>query len=202
VAAATASLPWVLFSYLLVVLVAYVVTRRYAPPEVPAQLQGEALLAVGLFLAQALERFLEPFSRWAGATTVAEGAGISASKNKLRLARDRAMAAAARAAMDIDSTAASAAATTAAKAQAAYDQFRANAAVSLWSLGCVIGMILAASIHLRLLAAVGATVPASLDVVISGIAIGSATKPLHDLIEALKESKKKNDAAAAGDTGS
>lgn len=153
-------------------------------------MKAEAVLAVGLFLSQGLERLLEPASAFAGSKPTKPG------KKVLAAELDRAFAAAENAATTGASDAAEKA-KAAADAKAAVDQYRANLALVLWGVAVVLGIVLAATVKLHLLAAVGADVSVRWDVLISGIAIGSATKPLHDLIQALGASKKKAEAAPA-----
>ncbi len=96
----------------------------------------------------------------------------------------------------------------AAKHQAAVDRSRANRTVVLWAVASVLGMALSAVLGLYLLHAVGlqddligldgrvtgglgsaAGVRHALDLLVTGLAIGGGTKPLHDLIQNLQEAK-------------
>jgi hypothetical protein len=101
-----------------------------------------------------------------------------------------------------------AALTTVAEKQAAVEQRRANRTVVLWAVASVLGMALSGVLGLNLLHAVGlqddlvgldgrvtggltsaAGVRHALDLLVTGLAIGGGTKPLHDLIQNLQEAK-------------
>jgi len=100
----------------------------------------------------------------------------------------------------------------AAAAQAELDQRRADKAVAYWALATILGLLLSATLGLYLLHIVGlrsdglaadgtwtagignaAGIRHMLDLLVTGLAIGGGTKPLHDLIsnlQATKTSKK------------
>jgi hypothetical protein len=100
----------------------------------------------------------------------------------------------------------------AAAAQAELDQRRADKAIAYWALASVLGLLLSATLGLYLLHIVGlrddglatdgtwaggalsaAGIRHMLDLLVTGLAIGGGTKPLHDLIsnlQATKDSKK------------
>ena len=82
------------------------------------------------------------------------------------------------------------AADVAAAAQAAVEEERANSAVIMWALASFLGVLISAFLGLGLLHTVGVQdAPKWLDVVVTGLAIGGGTKPLHDLIGNLQASK-------------
>jgi hypothetical protein len=100
----------------------------------------------------------------------------------------------------------------AAAAQAELEQRRADKAIAFWALATVLGLLLSATLGLYLLHIVGlqddglagdgtwasgalsaAGIRHMLDLLVTGLAIGGGTKPLHDLISNLqagKDSKK------------
>jgi hypothetical protein len=100
----------------------------------------------------------------------------------------------------------------AAAAQAELDQRRADKAVAYWELATVLGLLLSATLGIYLLHIVGlrsdglgkdgiwaagpvgaAGIRHMIDLLVTGLAIGGGTKPLHDLIsnlQAAKTSKK------------
>lgn len=97
---------------------------------------------------------------------------------------------------------------TAAQKQAAVDRSRSNRTVVLWAVASVLGMVLSGVLGLYLLHAVGlqddlvgidgrlaggwgsaAGLRHALDLLVTGLAIGGGTKPLHDLIQNLQEAK-------------
>ena len=96
----------------------------------------------------------------------------------------------------------------AAAAQAELDQRRADKAVAYWALASVLGLLLSATLGLYLLHIVGlrgdglapngiwaagilsaAGIRHVLDLLVTGLAIGGGTKPLHDLISNLQAAK-------------
>jgi hypothetical protein len=100
----------------------------------------------------------------------------------------------------------------AAAAQAELEQRRADKGIAFWALATVLGLLLSAALGLYLLHIVGlqddglardgtwtsgamsaAGIRHMLDLLVTGLAIGGGTKPLHDLIsnlQAAKDSKK------------
>jgi hypothetical protein len=100
----------------------------------------------------------------------------------------------------------------AAAAQAELDQRRADKAVAYWALASVLGLLVSATLGLYLLHVVGlrgdgmaadgtwaggilsaAGIRHMLDILVTGLAIGGGSKPLHDLIgnlQAAKDNKK------------
>jgi hypothetical protein len=82
----------------------------------------------------------------------------------------------------------------AAVAQARVDRARSNRGVFLWAAATVIATCLCAALGVFLLRTVvtaDADPSRVLDLVITGLAIGAGTKPLHDLIEQSKAAKEK-----------
>jgi|GEM_PF-2275430 len=58
--------------------------------------------------------------------------------------------------------------------------------ISLWALACAMGIIISWYLNLGLIhQTTGAVLPYPLDPILTGLAIGSGTKPLHDILEAL-----------------
>lgn len=70
-------------------------------------------------------------------------------------------------------------------------QTKANRAVLISALAFVLAVLLCENLGLYLLQAVGATdVSGNLDVVITALAIGGGSKPLHDLIKSIEKVKE------------
>jgi hypothetical protein len=70
-------------------------------------------------------------------------------------------------------------------------QSKANRAVIFGALGFLLAIIAAESMHLYFVSAVGAMdVNANLDVLITALAIGGGTKPLHDAIKRIEKAKE------------
>lgn len=146
-------------------------------PLVPAA--GISVFAPLFILAQAIERFIEPFSTFLGAAK-AEGE----QQNKRQ---PDAMKAVYEAITAND-------AELAAKQQTVVDQIRKNKAVIAWGIASLLGMVLCGSLGVFILSAAGfAGVPEWADILISGLAVGSGTKPLHDLISNIQKSKEQKD---------
>jgi len=170
-------------------------------------------------VAQALERFLEPVSRWINAQTVAQ------TKRSLKDARERKSAARAsmRTALGLDLSRLSAeqadpfvaapsneaqARADEQQAETTLDRIRANRAVGFWAGASILAFLVSATLGLYLLQAVAVAVDNppgwlnAFDVLVTGLVIGAGTKPLHDLIARIEKSKENADPATqprAGD---
>ena len=137
-------------------------------------------------LAQAIERVMEPFSNLVGAEDKSSASSNSTrlSKNRLITKRDIAVANARSAPTDNNAQAL-------AERQTRLDQCRANSSVVLWGAGSALALVLVGAVGLLMLPLVGVRgAPPALDILITGLAIGGGTKPLHDLIVNIKKSKE------------
>jgi hypothetical protein len=133
----------------------------------PAVQLAEGVAAFALFYvaAQAIERVIEPI------------ASMDPVKKRRQNARDQALAAAA----------SGGSAEAAAVAQGALDQWRANRAVLLWAIATILGMFASAKLGLYMVSALVEVDPnVHLDILVTGLAIGGGTKPLHDLVTKLQ----------------
>lgn len=212
-------------AYVLVVVAAAIAAAivRARNPGMPVATAGVNVFA-GLYVAaQAIERTLEPMREWLGdplkkvesptegeatdATTAGSAATTKGARKSdlqyvrnlaIKQAREKTAAAAADTADPAARSAAENAAGVAAAAQAAVEEERANSAVIMWALASFLGIVIAAWVGLGLLHTVGVQdAPRWVDVVVTGLAIGGGTKPLHDLIGNLQASKEsKSDPAA------
>ena len=82
------------------------------------------------------------------------------------------------------------AADTAALSQSVLERIRRNTVVIAWGIASAAGMLACGAFGIRLLNAIGFQgVPAFWDIAITGLAVGSGTKPLHDLISTLQKTK-------------
>ena len=127
----------------------------------------------GLFiLALAIERALEPFSRKLGPDTA-----------KRKHARDRALA----------SPPAHGTAGHAARCQSAVDRSRRLTAVVTWGVATGVAFLLCAQLNITLLQAVRANgsgqPPFWADLLVTGLAVGAGTKPLHDLVSSIEHGR-------------
>jgi hypothetical protein len=135
---------------------------------------GISVFAPLYILAQAIERFIEPFTGWIKAApegTAKETKAGAAAKVSQALVNH-----------EIDK---------AAQWQAVVDKIRRNTAVIAWGIASFLGIVLCGLFGLYMLRLVGFTsVPKQVDLVISGLAVGSGTKPLHDLIANVQQAKE------------
>jgi hypothetical protein len=181
-------------------------------PTLPVAVAGVNVFASLYVAAQAIERTLEPLRDWLGdplnrveSPSAAKASGEASDNTKgasrsdlryvrsvaIKSAREKTAAAAAPGADETTMAAAQSAADVAAAAQAAVEEERANSAVIMWALASFLGVVIAACLGLGLLHTVGVqAAPKWLDVVVTGLAIGGGTKPLHDLIGNLQASKE------------
>ena len=177
-------------------LIASVVLNAVTNPRALVIPAGISVFALFYAVTQSTERLLEPFaSLWD--TTLPH-----------RQARDQSMAIAENMSIVGEPAAATEHLRTAAEQQAKLDQQRSNRAVIYWAAASVLGLLLAGVLGLYLLHVVGlrddlvgpdgrlagswwsgAGVRHLLDLLITGLAIGGGTKPLHDLIQNVQEAK-------------
>jgi hypothetical protein len=142
---------------------------------------GVSIFALLYIFAQSIERILEPFSSYVGSATV-DGKTVSKAAALRALAADPSPA-----------------------KKAVADQARRARGIVLWGVASALGMVASGAFGVFLLRAAGATsVRPFFDILVTGLAIGSGTKPLHDLISNIQKSKEgKEDAAATtGKAGS
>ena len=182
---------YLLGSYGLVVIGAGIGCALFAaidPSPAITAAAGFAVVAPLYIAAQAIERLVEPltnFDSFGKAAPSAEGAADPRTKRKAKAARDEAFAAFANAAPDQ----AAPAAKTAAETQAQVDRIRKNRALLGWGIASALGTVVCGAIGLRLLLLTGVAVNRYVDVIVTGLAIGSGTKPLHDLISNIEKTK-------------
>lgn len=179
---------------------------RSAAPAKPVE--GLTIFAVFFVAASGLERLLEPFSvLWGKSKDSAQAAlkeAVSAAADykaavKAWSEADTAGKPAAKTAADAASDAVDAKLADAAKEQANASRVSGRAAVGVWAMATVLGILASASLKLYLLKQVGiADPPRDLEILATGVIIGSGTKPLHDLVQLIE--KKKETAATAAAT--
>lgn len=73
------------------------------------------------------------------------------------------------------------------------DQVRANLAVLVWAIASVVAMAVCGAFGVLLLTAIGLDAPEWFDIVVTGLAVGSGTKPLHDLISNVQKAKEQRE---------
>jgi hypothetical protein len=173
---------WVIAAYGLVVAAAGLAWLLYAwlDPAAPVVDPGLSALAPLYILAQGLERLLEPFAKLLGSAT--DDSGTRKSKEQARIRRDETFA-------TLVTSPSGEMAVAAVKAQALLERIRRNTVVIAWGLASAIAMVICGAFGIRLLASLGFDAPAFWDIVISGLAAGSGTKPLHDLISNMQKAR-------------
>ena len=178
-------LGWVLAGYGLVVFGAVLgwLLWKGIEPGAFKPAAGFTVFAPLYVLAQGIERLIEPFSKLFGAAGTGE-----TSKDDAKQTRDEAFAELARSDARADVVAA------AANAQALVNKIRRNSAVFAWGLASFLGMVASGCFGILLLQAAGFDVPEFWDIALTGLAVGSGTKPLHDLISNMqKASSQRSD---------
>jgi len=152
---------------------------RWLKPHGFQPAPGISVFALLYIFAQAIERMLEPFSSYVGAAKV-NGQKVSKTAALNALATG-------------DPTP---------EKKAAVDQARRARGVVLWGFASALGMIGSGACGVFLLRTAGVTGARPIfDILVTGLAIGSGTKPLHDLISNVQKSKEgKEDAAATTGT--
>jgi len=141
-----------------------------------------SLFAVFYIVAQAMERFVEPISELSLA-------GFGGSRKDKERQRDKAM-------VDED-------AGGAADAQAEANQIKANTKVAIWGIASFCSMLVSGAMGLYLLETIGVKgVPEWLNILITGLAVGGGTKPLHELIKLIEKKSDEDDSADDGSDGS
>jgi hypothetical protein len=167
---------WVIIAFALVIgggFAAWGIYEWQKPsPFLPAA--GISVFAPMYVIAQAIERLLEPFTSMLGGKP-AEGDEEAKKKDEAKAKVEERLAA-----NDLVS---------AVKWQAVVDRIKRNTTVIAWGVASCLAMLVSGWFGFRLLQGTGLDAPAGFDVVITGLAIGSGTKPLHDLISNLQKSK-------------
>lgn len=182
--AATADLDFIIASYLLMVVGAFAGWGLWHAAGTPSfvALAGVSTFAPLYVFAQSIERLLEPFATFFGgadATHVEPGA-TGVKKPEAVLMRAEAI-------VDQDPD-------RAADWAGVVDKIRHNTAVLTWAIASVLGMLASGGFGILLLHRIGFTsMRPSFDIAITGLAIGSGTKPLHDLISNLQKAKEQRE---------
>lgn len=179
---AAPDVPYVIGSLIVVVVLAAVcVALNYYQWDTATNPRPTIALASGLnvfalfyVLAQAEERLLEPIS-WR----------LLAKEDHVKK-RDQKLAGA-----ENDPTPANL--TAAANAQAELDKRRANRVVVFWAIATGVALFSSGYFGLYFLTTIGLKgVPHAFDIVVTSLVIGGGTKPLHDLITRIQQSKDKS----------
>lgn len=219
----TINQPLTMFAYAVVVLAALAAWAIYEwrdPTEFKPE-PGISIFAVLYIAAQAIERILEPFAPLVARTRKTEeseadekdeadeadapgGQGAPrtrpatttrfVSRKEQETLRSRSLAAAISTDDDLQKKREL---EKAAAAQEAISRTRRNTALWLWTAATVIALLGSGLIGMTLLTTIGvAKAPVFVDLLVTGLAIGGGTKPLHDLIGNLEKAKEKKDDTA------
>jgi hypothetical protein len=170
--------------------------RLPAGPGTPAA--GLTIFAVFFVAAQAIERLLEPLaSLWDPKTEE------KAKQASTKASDDSEVAVKAIAAHDSGASAkkeqANKALVEAAQAKAEASSSHENRKIYFWAAACSVGLLASSSLKLYFLTTVGiASPPRTLEILATGLIIGSGTKPLHDLVTLISA---KSDAAKGAGSG-
>ena len=148
---------------------------KYVKPEVFTPVQGVSIFAALYIFAQCIERIIEPFTSFLGSAK--DDAGTKFKK---------------KAALQQFASAPSA------KTRALVAKVRRNRAVITWAIASLLAMLASGGLGIFLLRTVGLKgAPVWVDILVTGLAIGSGTKPLHDLISNLQDSSSQSEQSAA-----
>lgn len=184
---ATTSVNWLLACYAAVAAGALisVLLWHVRHPSAFAPGAGISLFAPLYILAQAIERLLDPLTSFvtsaapAGGGTKADGSGIGSNDPVQK----------ADAILNVNKAIVGGNAQLAADWQAVVDQIRKNTTLLAWTAASVLALLACGVFGLYMMRMAGfKSVPEWADVLITGLAVGSGTKPLHDLIANLQSS--------------
>jgi len=164
------------------------------PNPLIVDVEGFSVFAPLYIVAQAIERLLEPFAARYWVTTKQKSDLRRARQEKARLEAlpaDRPEPAFA---------ALQAADNTIEAKEAALAAAKARRAIPLWAAASALGLVICAIFGLGLLEAIAKQRPSSefirtVDVLLTGLAVGAGTKPLHDLIARIEKAKDNADSA-------
>jgi hypothetical protein len=184
-------------SYLIVVAAAalgWLIYTKTDPQQLVVDASGFSVFAPLYIVAQAIERFLEPLaSRWNSTTD---------KKLELKSARSHRARLEALPAGDPNAGLANLEAADQAivAAELALAKAKAQRAIPLWAAASALGLVVCSLLGLGLIEATATTRPESeyirtLDVLLTGLAVGAGTKPLHDLISRIEKAKDSADPA-------
>jgi hypothetical protein len=182
---------------LLASLLAYLFAKE---PEIVIKVdEGFSVFAVLYIATQAIERFLEPIA----STTLLGADKAEKAKKDVKQKADALGALLSPATPDPAEGQVIEAAQEKRDADSKLQRLQANRKIMLWAVASVMGLATAVLMNLTLIESIASVTKSGaaagwferLDVVITGLAIGGGTKPLHDLIANLESKKKDSDPA-------
>jgi hypothetical protein len=179
---------------------AWVIYTTTDPKPLIIDVDGFAVFAPLYIAAQAIERFLEPLAARVNVTTNEKAALKQTRQHLVRLEAlptddpRRTLEALEEADRRIE------------QAERALAKSKAERAIPLWAAASVLGLLVCAVLGLGLIEAIAKLRPGSefirtVDVLLTGLAVGAGTKPLHDLIARIEKAKDSADPATQPTTG-
>jgi hypothetical protein len=186
----------VLLSYILVGLGLWIGNMLAAKATVVkfTPLDGIGMLALFFVMAQALERLMEPLSE-----VNIPKIKFGSTKNTAAAKRDRQIQ---QAMAETDLSARQNQANAAADTDAESKKIGANTKVVIWGLATFVAMLISGATHVFFLDAVGASgVPIWVNVLVTGLVVGSGTKPLHELVKMLEKKNETDSSDEGGESG-
>jgi hypothetical protein len=151
---------------------------------------GTSAFAIIFVFAAAIERFVEPFGYLAerGEVEAKDGAEKrSGTKSDALENRNKALA---EALSTTDKDVESAKLKQAAEWHRLLEQIRQNKSVIVWGVATLLAALASGAFGVFLLQVLGFDVHPAVDVAVTGLAIGSGTKPLHELVKSLQTAKE------------
>lgn len=151
---------------------------------------GTSAFALVFVLTAAIERLVEPLGYIAESAKVEAKEGAAAREGTKAEAishRDKAIAAALETTSKADEDAYL---KSAAEWHRLVERIRRNKAVVVWGMASMLAALASGSLGIFLLRVLGFDVHPSLDIAVTALAVGSGTKPLHELVKSLQTAKE------------
>ena len=151
---------------------------------------GVGIFALFYIMAQVIERVQEPVAPYLG-TAPSDVPGARTNKPQAKAALEKAVATALANPSDANARAA-------ADKKRTTDQIRANLTVLMFGTSAFLSMIMSGYLKARLLQTVGVQgIVSWVDILVTGLAVGAGTKPLHDLISNISSSSEEKQSPSA-----
>ena len=183
---------WSYISVAVAGVAAWLIYTKSDPAPLVVNADAFTVFAPFYIAAQAIERALEPFAaRWKN--TTAEKLELKRTKAEKALVENPpggtpapTLEAVEEAEAEIET------------AELALAKAKACRAIPLWAAASIISLLVCSALGLGLISAVSSTPPSgefvgTIDVLLTGLAVGAGTKPLHDLISRIEKAKENAD---------
>jgi hypothetical protein len=184
------------FFVALAVVGAWLIYTKTDPGPLVIDADAFTVFAPFYIAAQAIERVLEPLAaRWKNTTE--EKVELKSAKTSKAMLESFSGQGVIPSAEQVEAAQADVEA-----AELALSKAKAERAIPLWALASIFGLLICSALGLGLISAISTEPPTgefvrTVDILITGLAIGAGTKPLHDLISRLEKSKEKADPTTA-----